>query len=199
MTKEKLHLPWPGEDDKAVVEEMLKDLQSEQWIECREFIAKLVQQGAQNIPQDYREDITQEAIRKIAGSLSTFQYKCSLRTWIFGIVRNCIIDEYRKFTRIAQYHELFEESELSDALTTHVSATPEVAFIVSEEIQQILIAVQEFVSSHKKSDRNKKILDMVLREGRSLEEAAKAAGCSSAVAGYIVRTAKAYIRKKLGE
>ncbi len=196
MTKEKPHLPWPGEDDRAVVEEMLRDLQSEQWIGCHEFIEKLVYQQAQNIPQDYWDDITQEAMRKIAGSLSTFQYKCSLKTWTFGIVRHCIIDTYRKFTRIMD--QSLEESELNDILPTRSLASPEITFIIQEEVRQIVIAIKEYVSSHSKPERNQRILDMVLREGRSLEEAAQTVGCSSAVVGYVVRSAKVYIRKKLG-
>ncbi len=200
MTKEKPHLPWPGEDDRAVVEKMLRDPQSEQWAECRAFVEKLVHQRAKNIPQDSWEDIAQDAMRKIIGSLPAFQYRCSLTTWIFGIVHRCIIDEYRKFIRITQYQESLDESELSDAFTGHsTSVTPEVVFIISEEVKQIVIAIKEYISSHNKPERNRRILDMVLREGRSLEEAAKVVGCSSAVAGYVVRSAKRYIRKKLGE
>ncbi len=198
MTKDQPHLPWPREDDKAVVAEMLSDLQSEHWTECRTLVEKLVHHGAKNIPQDSLEDIAQEAMRKIVGSLPTFQYRCTLKTWIFGIVHNCIIDEYRKYKRIKQYQELFEESELSDAFIMHMSLTPEFMLITREEVNQILVAVKEYVSLHKKPGRNQIILDMVLLEGRSLEDAAKAVGCSGAVAGYIVRSAKTFIRKKFG-
>jgi hypothetical protein len=39
---------------------------------------------------------------------------------------------------------------------------------------------------------------MVLLESRSLEEAAKAVGCSAPVAGYVVRSAQRYVRERLG-
>ena len=39
---------------------------------------------------------------------------------------------------------------------------------------------------------------MVLFESRSLEETARAVGCSAPVVGYIVRSAQRYVREKLG-
>ena len=89
---------------------MLSDLQSEHWAECHTLVEKLVHHGAKNIPQDFLEDIAQEAMRKIVGSLPTFQYRCTLKTWVFGIVHNCIIDEYRKYTRIKQYQEFLKKA-----------------------------------------------------------------------------------------
>ncbi len=199
MTKEQPHLPWPGDDDKAVVAEMLRDLQSKHWTECLILVEKLVYHGARNIPQDSLEDIAHEAMRKIIGSLPTFQYRCTLKTWVFGIVHNCIIDEYRKYKRIKQLQESFEESELNDAFITHVALSPELGLIMREDVNQVLEAIKEYVSLHKKPARNQIILDMVLLEGHSLEDAAKAVRCSGAVAGYIVRSAKTFIRKKLGQ
>jgi hypothetical protein len=42
MTESKSYLPWPGADDRIVVEEMLRDRSSGQWYECYVFVRKLV-------------------------------------------------------------------------------------------------------------------------------------------------------------
>ena len=102
MTEGKPYLLWPGGDDRIVVEEMLRDSKSGQWYECREFVKKRVQVQAKNIPQDHWDDIVQDAMIRINRSLITFQHRCTLRTWLFGIVRSCIIDAHRKFTHAEQ-------------------------------------------------------------------------------------------------
>src|SRR2546429_38814 len=103
MTKENPYLVWPGADDRIVVEEMLRDPRSGQWYECREFVKSCVQVQAKNISTDYWEDIVQDAIIRVNRYLRTFQYQCRLRTWLFGIVRSCIIDAHRKFTHAGQF------------------------------------------------------------------------------------------------
>lgn len=199
------HLPWPGEDDRAVVTAMLKDPDSQHWTKCREFIENLVHQRARNIPQYYWEDIIQEAMIKIHKSLPTFQYKCSLKTWLFGIVGSCIIDDHRKITRILKYiiptadsHNAHEDGELNDMLNLHLSRTAEEDFMIREEARQAIAALQEYIMTHNKRERNEKLLDMFFYEGLSLKESAKAVGCSPAVAGYVVRSAQRYVREKLG-
>jgi len=67
-----------------------------------------------------------------------------------------------------------------------------------DDLRKALAALQEYVSTHANSIRNGRILDMVLFEGRSLEEAAKTVGCSAPVASYVVRSAQRYVREKLG-
>ena len=85
-----------------------------------------------------------------------------------------------------------------DAFTTNATLTVEEAFIVRDELDKALKALQEYVSTHANPIRNGQILYMVLFEDRSLEEVAKAVGCSAPVAGYVVRTAQRYVRGKLG-
>jgi len=62
MTEGKSYLPWPGADDRIVVEEMLRDHSSGQWHECYIFVRKLVHAKAKNIPKDHWEDIVQDAM-----------------------------------------------------------------------------------------------------------------------------------------
>lgn len=203
MIEAKPYFPGPGADDRIVVEEMLRDLGSGQWYECYVFVKKCVQARAKNIPQDHWEDIVQEAMIRLRKSLPTFQYHCSLRTWIFAIVHSCIIDAYRKLMHegqiIAPPGDTHDDSEREgDALPTNSSRTVEDECITRDELRKALAALQEYVSAHANPKRNRQILEMVLFEGHSLEEAAKAVGCSAPVAGYVVRSAQRYVREKLG-
>jgi RNA polymerase sigma factor (sigma-70 family) len=202
MTEGKPYLPWPGADDRIVVEEMLRDRSSGQWYECREFVKRLVQGQAKNIPKDHWDDIVQDAMIRLDKSLAIFQYHCAFRTWIFGIVRSCIIDVYRKSRRAGTHmvplgdpHEDAEHE--GDAFTANATLTVEDAFITRDELDKALLALQEYVSLHANPIRNGQILDMVLFEGRSLEEVAKAVGCSAPVVGYVVRSAQRYVRERL--
>jgi RNA polymerase sigma factor (sigma-70 family) len=203
MTEGKPYLPWPGADDRIVVEELLRDPNSGQWYECHEFVKKLVQARAKNIPRDYWDDVVQDAMIRIEKFLPTFKYQCTLRTSLFGIVRSSIIDAYRKFKRVGQFialpgdpHDDVEQP--GDVSTVHRPATVEDECIIHDELDKAMIALHEYLSTHANSLRNGRILDMVMFEGRSLEEAAKAVGCSAPVAGYIVRSAQRYAREKLG-
>jgi hypothetical protein len=62
MTDTQPYLPWPGANERVVVEEMLRDHISGQWFECHLFVTKRVQIQAKNIPQDQWEDLVQEAM-----------------------------------------------------------------------------------------------------------------------------------------
>jgi RNA polymerase sigma factor (sigma-70 family) len=202
MTEGKSYLPWPGADDRIVVEEMLRDRSSGQWYECYIFVRKLVHAKAKNISNDHWDDIVQDAMIRLDKSLAIFQYHCAFRTWIFGIVRNCIIDVYRKsrhagphMVPLSDPHEDAEHE--GDAFTANATLTVEDACITHDELDKALLALLEYVSLHANPIRNGQILDMVLFEDRSLEEVAKAVGCSAPVAGYVVRSAQRYVRERL--
>lgn len=202
MTEGTPNLHWPGANDKAVVEEMLRDHQSRQWYECNEFVKKRVYGQAKNIPQDRRDDIVQEVMIRVKKYLPTFRYDCLLTTWIAPMILSCIIDEHRR----SAYEKLVislddshnEGEHESEGLVVPASQTVEEESIVHEEFASALLALEEYVASHANSERNRQILDMVLLEGRSQEEAARAVGCSAPVAGYVVRSAQQYVREKLG-
>lgn len=203
MTESKSYLPRQGADDRIVVEEMLRDRSSGQWHECYVFVKRRVQVQAKNIPKDHWEDIIQDAMLRINKYLPTFQFQCTFRTWIFNIVRSCIIDAYRKSTRAGQLMTPFgdphDDVELEgDMSTANSPGTVEDVCITRDELHTALTALQEYVSIRAKPARNGKILNMVLFEGHSLEEAAKAVGCSAPVAGYVVRSAQRYVRERLG-
>jgi RNA polymerase sigma factor (sigma-70 family) len=196
------YLPWPGAEDRIVVEEMLRDHSSGQWHECYVFVSKLVYVQAKNISNDHWDDIVQEAMIRIHKYLSNFQYQCAFRTWLFGIVRSCIIDDYRKSSRaglhIVPLGDPHDDAEHEgDAFTTNATRTVEDTCITRDELVKAFKALQEYVSIHANPIRNRQILNMVLFEDRSLEEVAKAVGCSAPVVGYVVRTAQRYVRERL--
>jgi RNA polymerase sigma factor (sigma-70 family) len=203
MTEGKPYLPRPGADDRIIVEEMLRDSKSGQWHECYLSVKKLVQVQAKNIPEDHWDDIVQEAMIRVHKYLPTFQYQCTFRTWLFGVVRSCIIDDYRKSTRagpqmvpLGDSHEDAEHE--GDAFTANATRTVEDVCITREELNKALVALQEYVSIHANPIRNRQILEMVLFEDLSLKEVAKAVGCSAPVVGYVVRSAQRYVRGRLG-
>ena len=203
MTEDKPFHPWPGTDDRIVVQEMLRDRSSGQWYECREFIKKLVQVKAKNIPKDHWEDIIQDAMIRLDKSLATFQFHCAFTTWIFNIVRSCIIDAYRQSRRTGQFTTPLSDPDdgvehEGDTFNVNAPEIVEDLCITHDELNKAITALQEYVSTHANPIRNGQILYMVLFEDRSLEEVAKAVGCSAPVAGYVVRTAQRYVRGKLG-
>lgn len=202
MTEDKSYPPRPATDDKIVVEEMLRDRSSGQWHECYVLVARRVQLQAHNISSDHWDDLIQEAMMRIHKYLPTFQFQCAFRTWIFNIVRSCIIDAYRKSVRAGQIMmplgDPQDDVELDgDKYTVNTPGTVEDACITRDELHKALAALLEYVSTHSNPTRNRKILNMVLFENRSLEETARKVGCSSPVVGYIVRSAQRYVREKL--
>ena len=85
-----------------------------------------------------------------------------------------------------------------DEFDVGTTKTTEDACIMHDDLRKALAALQEYVSTHANPIRNGRILDMVMFEGRSLEAAAKAVGCSAPVASYVVRSAQRYVRENLG-
>jgi RNA polymerase sigma factor (sigma-70 family) len=204
MPEGKLSLPWSGADDRTFVRKMLTDLQAEQWYECREFVKKHIPMQANNIPQDHWDDIIQDTMIKIQRSLPTFQYHCTLKTWIVGIIRSCVIDDYRKTMRtgplVALPGDAHDGSEREgEALRNNHALSVEEECILHEELDKATVFLRAYLSTHANQERNTRILDMVLNEGRSLEDVAKTLGCSAPVAGYIVRSAQRYVREKSRE
>ena len=203
MTEGKPYPSWPGGNDRIVVEEMKRDSMSGQWYECRAFMKRCVEKKAQNIPKDVWDDIVQDAMIRVNRSLVTFNFECSFRTWLFGIARSSIIDAYRKFIRERQHtappEDPYNDAEHEgDAFAASIQGMLEDEFITRDDLGKALIALQEYVATHANSIRNGQILNIVLLEGHSLEVAARAVGCSAAVAGYVVRSAQSYVRNQLG-
>ncbi len=201
MSNESLYNSWPKVDDRSLVWEMLDDRESQHWRDCLEYVQKLVYTRAKNISEEQREDIAQQVMIRIDKHLNNFKFQCMLRTWIYRIIRSCIVEAYRK----SQYQEK-HTAHLSDAydgdrynksiIPDPISLTPEAKFIRQEEVQTVWNLLHEYVNSHANTERNGKILEMFFVEERSYEDIAKIVGCSAPVVGYVIRAAKTYVRKK---
>lgn len=203
MTESETYLPWPGADEKIVIEEMLRDSTSGQWHECYEFVKMRVRIQAKNIPQDCWEDIANDSMMRISKTLYAFRFDSKLSTWIIGIVRSSLIDTYRKMPHVGQVVPLpgdphDDVTHESEAFIARNALTAEDEYMMSDELTNALKALDEYISLHRNKDRNKQILEMVLRDGYSHAEAAQAVGCSAPVASHVVREAQGYVRKKLG-
>jgi RNA polymerase sigma factor (sigma-70 family) len=205
MTEGKSDSHWPGADDRAVVEEMLRNSQSEHWTRCREFVRERVRIQAKNIPQDSWEDIVQKIMIRVEIKLSSFEHESKLKTWLIPIIRHCIIDDVRQREReekhiahLGDLHDPHDDDDLYDAFTSNYSRSLEDECINREELREAAKALLEHLAIRDHPERDKLIVQMVIYEGHSYEEAAKAAGCTAAVVGYVVRTAQGYVRQKLG-
>src|SRR5690348_3618725 len=187
---------------------MLSDPLSGHWYECQVFMKRLVHMQTKNIPQDSREEIVQDAMMRVIKALPTFQFQCMLKTWLFGIARSCTIDAYHKRASfehtspgptIASSYEAYDGAENEDDTSpTSTVSILEDECIARDELRKALAVLREYVATHTNPTRNGRILNAVMFEGRSYEEAAKEAGCSAPVAGYVVREAQRYVRKRLG-
>lgn len=63
---------------------------------------------------DLAEDLVQEAIEAALRNSATFAGKSSLKTWVFAILRNRIIDHLRQADRCVNLSSLVEEGEDAD-------------------------------------------------------------------------------------
>lgn len=207
MTEGKPYIPWPEGDDKAIIQEMVEDPTSEQWHDCQEFVKKRVQRQAANfnIPQHHWDDIVQDTMIKIHRSLTTFHSHCTLKTWIVGIIHNCIIDDYRRHMRTELHQALSNASsdnpEHDSEINTVSNQTLSVEelCILHDALNRATTLIQEYLSIHAHQKRNAQILDMFINEERSYEEIARIVGCSAPVVGHVVRSAQDYVRKHLRE
>jgi len=201
MSNDSLYNSWPKVDDRSLVREMLDDRESQHWCDCLEYVRKLVYTRAKNISEEQREDIAQQVMMRIDKHLNNFKFQCTLRTWIYRIIRSCIVEAYRKSqyqekhtTHLSNIHD--DDRHDKDIIPDPTSLTPEEKFIRQEESQMVRDLLREYVNIHANTERNGKILEMFFVEERSYEDIARIVRCSAPVVGYVVRTAKAYVRKK---
>lgn len=204
-----LGLNWPGPDENAVINEMLKNPDSPHWRWCQDYVTRLVMKQAVNIPIDQREEITMNAMYRIVRYLPDFKRQSRLTTWIGAIVRSCIVEAFRETRRdsatlIPTPEDAFDDAEdeldnpeyLSPEFVT--SLPSETNILIQEELQEIAAAVQEFVALHANQERNSAILRMVLFQDYSIEDTARVLGINAPVVSYVVRSARRFIREKLG-
>ena len=197
--------PWRGSDERLVIEKMIRDPHSKDWEECSNFVRRCVYTKAKNIPLDRYDEITQEVMYRITKYLPGFRFQCTLKTWLNQIIESCIIDMHRReqmeersqFSLADSHNDSDHEGEGEEFSVSEVKSAED-TLMINEEIRNGIEALLEYVDTHPNPTRNRLVIRMVIFEGASYAEAAKAVGCSTPVVGYIVREAQRHAREKMG-
>jgi RNA polymerase sigma factor (sigma-70 family) len=192
-----------GMDERLVVDEMIRDQHSKHWEECNNFVKRCVYAKAKGIISNLQEDIIQEIMYKVTKYLPHFRFQCALKTWLNQIIANCINDAYRMLQNEGPYQSPLvdphnENNREGEELNVGEAKSAEDAFETRDEIRDGITALLEYANTHSNPVRNRLILRMVLFEGQTYAEAAKAAGCHAPVVGYVIREAQRYAREKMG-
>jgi RNA polymerase sigma factor (sigma-70 family) len=200
MPNEQPYLPRPGMDERAIAREMIRDKLSVHWEACSNFVNHCVNAKAKNIPIDYREDIAQEVMHKVKNGLPGFRFESTLKCWVNVIIERCIIDTRRRLrkeeiTHVPLTDQTYESDREGEGFTRDEEKSAEDAFMINDKIRGGWIALLEYAHTHGNSIRNQLIIRMVIYEGRTYAEAAKVAGCTEPVVGYVVREAQRYARE----
>lgn len=204
MTSERPYLPRPGISEKEIVEEMIRNRDSEHWQQCHEFVKHQVSIRAKNFTWISQEKISLEATYKIFRDLPKFRFESTLRTWVHTIIGSCIVDEHRYLQRQERLHVSLEDTFTKG---DHEGEEPRVIGIkpmsvedtieTREEMRNGADALLKYVDTHRNPVRNRQIIKMVIFEGRTLAETAKAVGCHPGVVHYVIEEAQRYAREKM--
>ncbi len=203
MTDDNAGSHWPRTDERSVVEEMLRDRHSKHWEECRTFVKQRVYIKAKNtILAGHQEEIIQEVMVKIVRYLSRFRFHCALKTWLNLIIEHCIIDMHRRLLNEGQFSvppgdSSNENDREGEASILNQAWSAETTFMLNEELRNAVTALSEYANTHSNPIRDQLIIRMVIFDGHTHAEAAKAAGCNAPVVGYVVREAQRYAREKM--
>lgn len=200
MSNDQPYLPRPGADERLIVDEMMRDQHSEHWKECSNFVNHCVHAKATNIPIDYHEDIAQEVMYKIERGMPGFRFESTLKSWVNIISERTIIDMRRilqnaESTHVPLIDQIGENDREAESFIASDVKSAEDTFMTNEEIRNGWAACLEYARTHANSDRNQIIIWIAIHEGKPYAEAARAADCSEAVVGYVVREAQSYARK----
>lgn len=203
MTEGKPYLPWPGDDEQSVVEEMIRDRLSRHWEECSKFVSRYVYAKAKSIPPNFHEEIIQEVLHKVAKSLPGFQFRCTLKTWLSLIVEHCIIDTHRRLRNERRFHipsgDSHNDSDReSEGVIAGETKSAEAVYEIIDELRNASVALLEYANAHSNPIRDRLIIRMVIFEGHTHAETAEAVGCNAPVVGYVIREAQRYVREKMG-
>jgi RNA polymerase sigma factor (sigma-70 family) len=204
MTEGKSDSYWPAADERLVVEEMMRDRCSKHWEACDKFVKRRVYAKAKNIPNDHLEDICQEVMVKVTKSLPTFNFQCSLKTWLNTIIEHSIIDMHRRLRNQEPFNAplggpLNENDREGEIVTESEAGSAEDISMINDDLRNAMAALLEYTKAHANSIRNRRIIQMVIFDEYTLAEAAKVAGCNAPVVGYVVRSAQRYVREKMGQ
>lgn len=194
--------------EKSMIQEMLNNGESPYWEACLTLVKKRVYARAKNLLVDDRDEIVQDVMEKLIKKLPTFRYECAFKSWLHSIIMHCICDKYRAYKRYNLSDEdgsqqtfisLWNDEDFDDEQYRISSGeSAEETLIKREDILAGWEAAREYTSRHSKSRRNQRIISLVMIRSYTCVDAAQIAGCSPAVAGYVVREAQCFARKTIG-
>lgn len=195
---------WPGPDEKQVIDDMLANPYSVHWEKCSELMKMLILKETGkyhfSFSADFVDEVVQNAMLSVAINLQHFRFDSKLTTWLTKIAYTRTIDALRAYTltkgRSTPLNTLIEGEETEKVVYEPETATIEDECLIVEEMNEVLAEITVYIDGHAKAERNHKIVQMVFFEERTLEEAAREVGVSSAVASYVIRTLRRHLVEK---
>ncbi|MHC5037005.1 MAG: RNA polymerase sigma factor [Planctomycetota bacterium] len=144
------------------------------------------------------EDIFAEVFLSIVEKdfhlLRSFQWRCSLKTWLWVIARKKVIRQFRKkgikTVPLLQQETIVEEGKNPQSLVSHEQAPPEAARI--EEIRELLEETMAGLP-----DRDRLCLALYFFDGLSYKEISKVLEIPANHVGILIHRAKKRLEKKL--
>lgn len=195
---------WAKLNQAAVLTALREQSDSEYWATCCEFVQFLVNTHFSTLRPQIKEEVVQDILLLVHQNLATFRGESQFTTWLARIVRNRAIDILRRQKRperMEVYMEEPPETHEDDGECSYASTakTPEEIALTLELLQEALEAMNEYIQTHGKAERNRHIVRLVLCYGYSQKQVAQMLDVPEPVVGYIVRSARKYIRQRLTE
>ena len=190
---------WPGEDDKAIVAEMLNDPSSPHWTYCREFFMHLM--NKLKVPIDERDDVVQKIMITVVRNLHTFKHDCKLTTWLIKTANWRKDDRYRSLRRerlqIEPLKTAYEESEEGVETPQLLSSrTVEDECIGRETLSEVVAKLQHYALTRNDTERCWQVMQKVFFEQQSAKETAKELGIEPYILYYIIREVRKYLKRE---
>lgn len=204
MDEEKIPRPWSELNKATVLADLRSNRHSEHWGTCYEFVRFFINKHFSQFSPQVREEVVQDVLLSVHKNLNTFRGQSQFTTWLATITRNRAIDILRQPQNTQVPDTLLDVLAESQEDSAHhpvpmAPKNPETLILLNERLQEVHSALEEFICLHRKVQRNRQILQLVLYDGYSQEEAAQKLGVSAPVVGHVVRSARAYVRHKLSE
>ncbi|MCK3658926.1 RNA polymerase subunit sigma [Pasteurellaceae bacterium Pebbles2] len=92
-----------------IMNEINSDISSEQLVEIREQMLKFAQLQLRDL--NIAEDMVQEALLSAVKNIDSFKRKAALKTWVFAILKNKIIDYLRQKDRFVVESDLLSDED----------------------------------------------------------------------------------------
>jgi RNA polymerase sigma factor (sigma-70 family) len=203
MAAEQPYIPRPGVSERAVVDEMVSNRESEHWKQCVAFVKKWVNIKASSLPWDSKEEVHQEVMGRISSHLPNFRFEGPLRAWVLQIISHCVVDEHRRIKHVASFQVLSLDKLIEDdpegieaKISKENSRSIEKSFERKEQMDEWVAALLAYANTRSNPVRNRQIIRMVLEE-HTKAEIARAVGLSSADISYVINQAQRYAREHL--